>query len=207
LNFLGIDQVLRQILNVVSGLPIGNAQGDDQSQYFAQIGTGVVTDGHGNTIGTGANRMARLTYDIISIVPVGQEENRSRFDASVPYPGDTYPGNIGSVILSTQGHREIHVQITCECFDATDGMGPTPIVERVRTAFNLPSVLDLLRAAELGLQGCSGVTTTHYNDDNGRAVHAAILEVIFNGADGIEDVPETTIEIVQRPALTVVPMH
>lgn len=203
MNFLALDQTLRAVLNAISGLPVGTAQGADQSQYFAQVGTGVVTDGHGNTITTGGNRMASVTYEILSVIPIGQEENRTRFDASVPYPGDTYPGDIGSIIASTQGHREIHVQISCECFDVTDGAGPVPIIERIRTALSLPSVLDLLRDAELALQGTSDTVQTRYSDDNGRQVNVAILEVVFNGADGLEDIPQTTIEIVERPALTI----
>lgn len=204
MNFLAIDQTLRTVLNAISGLPVGLAQDAGQSQYFAQVGTGAVTDGHGNSLGTGDNKQDSLTYDILSVSGIGTDELRTRYDAAVLQPGDTYtgPGSpLGSVISEKTGQREMHVQIKCESFVAVDGGGPFPAIERIRTAIGLPSVLDLLNAAGLAIQGCEDTISTTYDDDNGRAVNVAILEIVFNCADGVEDIPQTTIETIDAPGI------
>jgi hypothetical protein len=202
-NFLAIDQTLRAVLNAVSGLPVALAQDDGQSQFFAQVGTGAVTDGHGNSLGTGNNKQASVTYDILSILGVGWDEWRTRYDVNVKPAGDTYPGSLGSIITENTGNRELHIQVKVESFDARDGLGPLPIIERIRTAFPLPSVLELLNDAGLALQGVGATTLTSYDDDNGRRVNVAIVDVVFNGADGIEDLPVTTIEQLDLAGITV----
>lgn len=197
MNWLAIDQMLKAVLNAISGIPVGNTQAAEQSQYFPQIGLGEVTDGHGNILGEGDNDQAKLTYDVLSVLPIGREELRTRYDAAIQPVDDTYAGPgapLGSIIYSTQGNREIHIQVLCECFDLTDGKGAVPILEKVRTALNLPSVHDAIVAAGIALQTCGTVTPHSYDDDNGRKVSSATLEVIFNGADGVEDLPVTTIQ-------------
>jgi hypothetical protein len=206
MNTALINSTLRTVFNTISGLPIGIAQAADQSQYFAQVGVGLVTDGHGNTLGTGTNQQATLDFDIISAFGVGRDEWRTRYDSTVFQPGDTYAGPgapLGSVITESTGNRELHAQLRSECFISLDADTPFDIVERCRTALRLPTVLDLLNSAGIAIQKIGETRCTEYDDDNGRRVKAAILEIIFNAADGIEDLPQTTIEIVQPPALTV----
>ncbi len=206
MNFLAIDQTLRTVLNAITGITSPTAQDEGQSQFFPQIGTGAITDGHGNPVATGDNSQAGVTYEIISVSGIGRDELRRRYDGTVHPADDTYAGPgapLGSIIEESTGNREIHVQIQCECFTALDGNKPFAIVERVRTALSLPSVLDLLNTAGLAIQNKADTITSNYFDDNGRQVGVAILEVIFNAADGVEDIPVTTIETVERPAITV----
>lgn len=205
MNFTAIDQTLDAILSAISGLPVASAQQDNQSQYFPQAGIGAVTDGHGNTLGTADNNEARVTFNYSVIGGIGRDEWRYRYDPTVLQPGDTYAGPgapLGSTIDSNQGNRELLLQITVECFDLQGGKAAWPIAERIRTAINLPSVRDMLRDnAGLAIQKTGETHATDYDDDNGRCVSVCVFEVRLNASDGVEDIPQTTIEIVEQPTI------
>jgi hypothetical protein len=203
-NYLLIGQVLRNVLNVISGVPGATAQGDGQPVYFPQVGTGPITDGNGHDIGTisANNDQARVTYDVISENTLGFDEWRDTYDPDVVIPGDTYTGPgapLGGVITTVSGNRELVVQVKVECFEQSDGKGPMPIASAIRTRFGLPTIVEALTAAEIAQQMIRPTITTSYDDENGRRVSVAMFEIVFNGADSADDDPVTTIETIGMP--------
>lgn len=206
MNFLLIDQTLRNVLNVISGVPANTAQGAGQPILFPQVGTGPITDGRGNRIALGSNGQAKITYDYISIAGWGYDEWRTRYDATIQIPGDTYEPDpahpdlrLGGVITTNTGVRALTVQIKVECFDSSDGKAAWPILEKVRTRMGLPTVIDALAEAGIAIQTIGASHPAEYDDANGRRVSVAFFEIVFNGSDAEDDDPATTIESATVP--------
>lgn len=204
MNFDSIVPQLNAIFATIAGLP-ANTQAEDQSFFFPQVGTGPITDANGAPVTTAANSQAKLTWDILGIEGVGWDEWRKVYDPNAVIADDTFTGPgapLGGVVYNTGGQRAMRVQVKVECFDQSGGHSAHPILERVRTRLNLPTVLDALAAIDLGYREISKSTTLDYTEqDSGRRVSVALFEIVFNASDTDADDPITTIETVDVPTL------
>lgn len=159
----------------------------------------------GQTVGgdVSQNSGARVTYDIISIVGLGNDEHRYSYDPNAVIAGDLYqpdPNNpsarLGGVITTISGNRIITVQVKVEVFGAGSDMraGAFTIIERCRTRLCLPSVNEALNAVRLAVNDIRDARTADFRDKNGGLVRCAYFELVLNAADCVVDDPVTTIE-------------
>ncbi len=186
------------VLHVAGGLPGAAPRAMGVPWVFPEVGAA------GNVLpggSLGQNTRAQLKYEIVSIVGLGNDEQREEYDPEIEIPGDTYQPNpavpserLGGKVISVMGNRVVTIQVRCEVH-AADPAGPHTYLERCRTRLMLPSSTDALE--EVGL-GVANVHDTRpgpdSRDDSGRTMRAAYFEVELNAWDCASDDPVTTIE-------------
>lgn len=193
---------LQAVLNVACGIPGSTAAPANGSFVFPQVGADGVALPNGDMPG---NELAKLTYDVISIVGLGNDEARNTYDPDAVIEGDEYEpdpddpeARLGGVIQSIHGNRLITVQVKCEQ-QAPNAAGAFTYIERVRTRMVLPSVSEALEAKGLAVADMTAARPASYVDNNGRTVAVVYFEIVFNAADSASDDPVTTIETADKP--------
>lgn len=179
---------LQAILDVVCGIPVAITADERAPGFHFQVGA------------EPDNSLARVEYQILSIVALGQDELRADYDPGLTIPGDTYQPNpaaplerLGGVVQSVRGQRVVTVQIKAETLSSAGG-GAFAIAERIRTRLGLPTIADRLESAGVGLIDCGATRPTDYTNENGHTVCVAWFEADFAAADTATDDPVTTIE-------------
>lgn len=198
LDLQGSLTALAAMLNVAAGIPGSTANYTDGAFVFPQVGAdGVVVLPDGSLP---TNELTKLEYEIVSIVGLGNDETRYRYDADVLIDGDTYEPNpedplerLGAVIQGLQGNRVITLQIKAET-QAPSAAGAWLYIERIRTRLGLESFNEALEAVGLAINDMREARPFSYADDSGRTVQVVIFELVLNAADIAEDDPVTTIE-------------
>lgn len=198
LDLIGSLNALAAMLNVAAGVPGSTATYTDGPFVFPQVGEdGVQTLPDGSTP---TNELTKLEYEIVSIVGLGQDEQRNPYDADVLIPDDTYEpdpddpaARLGAVLPTLHGNRIITLQVKAET-QAPSAAGAWLYIERIRTRLNLPSFNDALEAVGLAINDQREARPFSYTDDSGRAVQVVIFELVLNAADSAQDDPVTTIE-------------
>lgn len=190
----GIAAVIQVACNL-PGSSVGTVQNTDQAFYFPDCDP---ADG---------STLAKITYDIVNVRPLGCDEWRVGYDPSVKPPGDTYVNpatglvDMGSVIYSSEGNRQITVSIKCECWDLQNA-GAVKFIERIRARMGMPSFVTALRALNCAQFKSSNTRCMSYSTDDGRSVDVAQFDLILNAADAAVDDPITSIEKMTRPTFT-----
>ncbi len=186
------------VLHVAGGLPGAAPRAMGVPWVFPEVGAA------GNALPDGSlslNSRALIKYQVISIVGLGNDEQREEYDPLLTIPGDTYQPNpavpserLGGKVVSVMGNRVITIQVRCEVH-AADPAGPHVYLERCRTRLMLPSSTDALE--EVGL-AVADVRETRpgpdARDDSGRTLRIGYFEVELNAWDCASDDPTTTIE-------------
>lgn len=197
LDLQGSLTALAAMLNVAAGIPGSTANYTDGAFVFPQVGADgvVLPDGSLPT-----NELTKLEYEIVSIVGLGQDEQRNRYDADVLIDGDTYEPNpadplerLGASIQNVSGNRIVTLQIKAET-QAPSAAGAWLYIERIRTRLGLSSFNEALEAVGLAINDTREARPFSYTDDSGRTVQVVIFELVLNAADSAEDDPVTTIE-------------
>lgn len=178
MNLGDIRGALRTVINRVDGVTADVTQDANQAQFYPDPGgdTGAV-----------------VTFNVISVAAVGQDEKREEYDADADIDGDEYPGDLGGVVQSIHGNRRLTVSLRCECDDLRDGGSAWTYLERVRTRLQLPSSRETLSDAGVGISELGPARDLSY-DSNGRRVSVAQFDLFLNAADSASDDPVTTIE-------------
>lgn len=205
LDLNGSLAVLQALLNVAAGVPGATAQYELGPWVFPQVGgDGVALLPNGQP---GTNELTKLSYDIISIVGLGNDEQRIEYHPEILPTDDTYvaPGEtvptLGSSITKVCGNRTIKVQVKAETH-APSAAGAWLYIERIRTKLGLPSFGDALEDAGFAIANYTDARPTKYKDASGRTVNVVYLELEINAADTASDDPITTIEQVDKPTFT-----
>ncbi len=192
---------LEAVLKVCCGIPGSAPRQTAVPWVFPEVGAA------GNVLpggDTAQNTRASCTYDIVSIVGLGNDELRREYDPDLEIPGDLYEpdpldplARLGGVVESVSGNRVITVQFRAEVRGGNDS--PFVYLERVRTRLMLPTVGDALDAAGFAVADVGDARPHDFRDDSGLTVRAAILEIVLNAADCATDDPITTIEQTDYP--------
>ncbi len=198
LDLDGSLAVLQALLNAAAGVPGATAQYELGPWVFPQVGgDGVALLPNGQV---GTNELTKLSYDIISIVGIGSDEQRIEYDPAILPADDTYvaPGGtvptLGSSVTRACGNRTIKVQVKAETH-APSAAGAWKYIERIRTRLGLPSFVDTLEEmAGFAIANYTDARPTNYKDASGRTVNVVYLELEINAADNYADDPITTIE-------------
>jgi hypothetical protein len=203
LDLNGSLAVLQALLNAAAGVPGETAQYEQGSFVFPQVGgdgVALLPDGS-----PGTNELTRLSYDIISIVGIGNDEQRNDYHPEILPADDTYvaPGEtiptLGSIVTKACGNRTIRLQVKAETH-APSAAGAWLYIERIRTRLALPTFGDTLEDAGFAIANYTDARPTRYKDASGRTVSVVYLELEINAADTQSDDPITTIEDV-TPAI------
>ncbi len=202
LDLVGSLAVLQALLNAAAGVPGATAQYELGPWVFPQVGgDGVALLPNGQA---GTNELTKLTYDVISIVGIGCDEQRIEYDPLILPPDDTYiaPGQtvptLGSSITKACGNRSLKVQVKAETHAPSAG-GAWVYIERIRTKLGLPTFIEALEAqAGFAIANYTDARPANYTDASGRRVNVVMLELEINAADNAADDPITTIEQVEQ---------
>jgi hypothetical protein len=199
LDYDALQSGLAAVLSVACNIPgssVGAITNAEQAFYFPDCDP---ADGA---------TLAKITYDITGIKPMGSDEWRVGYDPTVMIPGDTYQPNpaqpsqrLGAAIYSSEGNRQITVSIKCECWDLS-GAGAIKFIERIRARMGMPSFVLALRALSCAQCRTSNTRCMSYISDDGRSVDVAQFDLILNAADAAVDDPITTIEKLGKPTFT-----
>ncbi len=198
LDLNGSLAVLQALLNAAAGVPGATAQYELGPWVFPQVGgDGIALLPNGQA---GTNELTKLSYDIISIVGLGCDEQRIEYDPAILPPDDTYVAEgetvptLGSSVTKVCGNRTIKVQVKAETHAPSAG-GAWTYIERIRTKLGLPTFIDTLEeTAGFAIANYTDARPTNYKDANGRTVNVVFLELEINAADNASDDPITTIE-------------
>ncbi len=198
LNLVTALTTLEAVLDVCCAIPGTAPRNMGVPWAFPEVGR------NGQALGadTHQNTGAKITYDVISIVGLGNDEQRAVYDPDIEIEGDTYvdpenPGQpLGGVVISVSGNRLITVQVKCEVHGAGSSMagGAHVYLERCRTRLGLPTVSETLNGVGLAINDIRDTRPADFFDSNGRLVRCAYFELVLNGADCATDDPQTTIE-------------
>lgn len=148
---------------------------------------------------------ASISVKILSMNRIGQDEDRSVYDADAVVVGDTFTGEgtpLGGFIPTFIGQRSLHVQVLVECELQDRAHTAWRYLEQCRDRLALPSSKDALSALGLAVAHLSDSRNLDYMDNEGRQVSAAAFDIEFNTASTTTELsaPITTIETVDLRA-------
>jgi hypothetical protein len=143
-------------------------------------------------------KQASIDFAVVSVVPVGIDEKRPRFDPAAVIAGDTSgPGGTpqtGGVVYDVVGNRRWVIEVAIECFDQKKGLD---YARAVHDRLSLPSSRAELSALGLALSSTGDMQDASYEDETGRAVALFVFEITCNGCMVVTDEAITTIETVE----------
>ena len=187
-----IEAGLTSLLSRISALP---------KSMIASVGSGVAAGSvgarDGNVTFPMTKKLAQIEFAIVSVLPLGTDEERSHFDPNAIIQGDiSGPGGTpqnGGVIYEVCGNRTWTIEISIECWDLKKG---PDYARACHDRISLPSARAELAALGLPLSGIGDLNDASYEDEEGRAVSLFIFEITCNGSTVVVDEPVTTIETV-----------
>lgn len=110
----------------------------------------------------------RVFLSVVSTRKLGQDETRTRFVS------------LDDVLLPrVYGGRVLTVQIQVETRDQNLATSAGAIGEQIRTRLGRLSVLDALRAVDVGVSTTTDVRTVNRTDDKARVVSYAVFEAVL----------------------------
>ncbi len=143
-------------------------------------------------------KQASVEFSVVSVVPVGVDEYRPRYDPTAVIAGDTSgPGGTpvtGGVIYELVGNRRWVLEVSVECWDQKTALD---YARAIHDRAGLPSSRAELSAVGLALASKGEIQDASYEDETGRAVGLFLFELTCNGSMFVVDAAVTTIETVE----------
>jgi hypothetical protein len=200
LPWMQLEPALKTLFKRLSNLPVTSAPS-------AAAGIKAIGGKQSDVKLPAGSQQADVEFAIISDVPVGQAELRSRYDEDIPYPGDTYvipptdpdydeddpEKKLGTFIDEVNQNQQVTIQVTVSCgFQKTHAYD---YANAMRNRLHLPSARAELRTMGLALAGVGKVLGPLPElDPNFRDVGKYAFEMVCNGMTYAIDAPVTTIE-------------
>ncbi len=187
-----LEASLETLFKRLSNLPVTSAPS-------AAAGVLAVGSTQGGLLLPSDTQQAEIEFAVVSDICIGRSELRQRYDAAIPYPGDTYvdPGApavpLGSIVAEVNENRQLTIQVTVS--SAFQELNAYDYARAMRDRLPLPSALDELRAMGLALAAAGQVQGPIPDmDTNHRAVSKYAFEMVCNYMSYAIDAPQTTIE-------------